>query len=78
MSTDKMKGTWDGKPVMVVEISMGQFAVESESGETLQTLDVRGLVDAVDSKKLSFQPAAAGRRTRKSRRNHRKTRRYRK
>jgi hypothetical protein len=78
MSTDKMKGTWEGKPVMVVEISMGQFAVESESGETLQTLDVRGLVDAVDSKKLSFLPASAGRRTRKSRRNHRKTRRYRK
>lgn len=74
-----MKATWEGTPVMVVEISMGQFTVESESGETLQTLDVRGLVDAVDSKKLSFLPPAAGRRkTRKSRRNHRKTRRYRK
>lgn len=77
MSTEKMKATWDGSPVTVVEISMGQFSVENDAGETLKTLDVRGLVDAVDKKTLSF--LTGGRRHTRSRKyKGGKTRRYRK
>jgi hypothetical protein len=76
METSK-KATWDGQPVRVVEVSMGQFAVESDAGVTLKTLDLSGLVSAVETNHLSFI-SSAGRRKTGRRSRGRKTRRYRK